>query len=741
MRRLGLAILAVLVVLAIARGQEEKPVPDQPQWKSDAAKAGLDEAAIKQLDRDGLLIADQPLRQAFSVYVEGKLPTFITSDAVLNAFHVLFEESVKRLEETRAESLRELLVEVYAALPKAIEREGRAKPDEIFIASMPRARMVLAVALRLLGEKVELSEDEAKLVEAEVRQAEGAVGSGKPEWLGKPDKGFLAIDYTRFKPLGFYTDSTELQRYFRANRWLQTIPFRVDRDEELAAALLIGWAFSAEGGGKSRNPRREMYFYDWFLGTGDDLDLAAAADRGRFLSLGLENARESILDDIKDMPAINDQLRFIPENPQEVAELSFRLMPSFRLPDAVLFQRTTNPEAFERTFPQGLEVAAMLGNGVARDALDKKVLAEADRAIALTQGSSMYCESLRALATLNAPAEKEAPALFRSTAWQVKSCNTQLAGWAQMRHAWLLQAKENVLYAGLAQVPAGFVEPNPEFWCSLAALCERTQTALKDLGALRVNYTAIIQDCRALAKLIEDKNFSLFEDSPQDAGLTEAETETLIRTGYTLMLVDLAGLKDIKDKEKRNKEFAKRLRDAATDIEGGNPKSPEVIEEVLAENGGDLDTAWTALISLIRRIETLSHKQLRGIDFNEDERKFIQHVGQSLASCMFYGGNSWLTPRDDAPRAAVVASNPQLGKFLHVGIGRPRVMYILYEWKSERILCKGAVLPYAEFTHATRLTDTEWTAMQSTAERPAAPEWLKPIIEGGKFNNNSPDED
>src|SRR5688500_5110175 len=128
MRRFVLAGLAMLVLLVGVAGQEKQPEAVQPKWKSDATKAGLDDAAVKQLERDGLLIADQPLLQAFSAYIEGKLPVFITSDAVLNTFHVLFEESVKRLEGTRAKDLRQLLLDLYTALPKAFDKKRKTEP-------------------------------------------------------------------------------------------------------------------------------------------------------------------------------------------------------------------------------------------------------------------------------------------------------------------------------------------------------------------------------------------------------------------------------------------------------------------------------------------------------------------------------------------------------------------------------------------------------------------------------------
>ena len=94
---------------------------------------------------------------------------------------------------------------------------------------------------------------------------------------------------------------------------------------------------------------------------------------------------------------------------------------------------------------------------------------------------------------------------------------------------------------------------------------------------------------------------------------------------------------------------------------------------------------------------------------------------------MLYGGNSYEGPNDDAPRVVDVFTNPQLLKVFEVGIARPRAMYVVYPFNGRDYLCRGAVLPYHEFAHATRLTDDEWRAMLDSDHRPALPEWVKPI--------------
>jgi hypothetical protein len=115
------------------------------------------------------------------------------------------------------------------------------------------------------------------------------------------------------------------------------------------------------------------------------------------------------------------------------------------------------------------------------------------------------------------------------------------------------------------------------------------------------------------------------------------------------------------------------------------------------------------------------------VHFNDEENQFLIAFGESLAGTMFYGGNSYLQPRDDAPRVADIFANPGKG-ILQVGIDRPRALWVLYPTKDGEVLCRGAVLPYCEFTAGQRLTDGDWRARLDGPGRPVTPDWLAPIV-------------
>ena len=71
-------------------------------WEASAAKAGLSAEDVRQLAGNKLLMTNEAYRQVFTPYLSRRLPVFVTSDSLLNAFHVLYEESVRRLEKSGA---------------------------------------------------------------------------------------------------------------------------------------------------------------------------------------------------------------------------------------------------------------------------------------------------------------------------------------------------------------------------------------------------------------------------------------------------------------------------------------------------------------------------------------------------------------------------------------------------------------------------------------------------------------
>jgi hypothetical protein len=98
---------------------------------------------------------------------------------------------------------------------------------------------------------------------------------------------------------------------------------------------------------------------------------------------------------------------------------------------------------------------------------------------------------------------------------------------------------------------------------------------------------------------------------------------------------------------------------------------------------------------------------LRGLSPRQEESEWLRYFGVVLSS---FTDCHFTAPKDNVPKGVRVFTNPQLGKALTVGIGRPCFLYVLYPWKGKDILCRGAVLPYRERNELEANTDKDWLA-------------------------------
>ena len=723
---------------------------------------GLPPEARAALERDKLLIGTQEFRQCFTPYIDNTLPVFITSDALLNAFHVLFEESLARLEAANAAKLEALLTRMVKALPQAVrELKGvpEGKPQAV-----RRAEILVKTALRLLGRPAPGTTPEIeRIIAAQVAEIEHATGSRKPEWLGPPDDGFLALDFTRYAPRGFYDRSRQLQRYFRAATWLQSVPLRVTKEEEFLAARLLGRA-AMLGQPKMawEYDQHEPFLDAWGTLIGDpvdpdlmalmndardaeSLDFSEFESRAEFMEL-LKREADQLSKDRQFK--VNDTLR----NPPEAKpDPEYRLLAARELPDAILFQRTSLAGGSgTQRYPDPLEVAAGLDSTFATQSLASSLPADcwknmqpALKALSATKrGGSLYHQYLGVLRELVNPPEPDAPDLLRGEAWQRKSCQTLLASWTQMRHSLVLQAKTNQFFAGMTNPTPGFVEPDPEFFRRLGELTLACITTFSEAGAFDDNAESVIMDClnrardvaatlqqtgetrasdrndldRALQRIGDDFPLPEEPDSPQRGDKdSDAEFERMMNKYDDRMKIYYGKLRTALDAIIRKLETAEPTARAS------------MLDKLRLVESASMANRWQGLAQLCSQAQSIAHRQLRKIPLTAEQSAWIESFGILLATAMFYDGNSYEAPRDDAPRVVDVFSGPE--GHLHAAIGRPRILYVLYPWEGREQLCVGAVLPYFDFKHGPdRLTDAAWMGLLKSAA-PPAPAWVKPILQ------------
>ena len=388
--------LFLAVTLCFMFGADTCFAQAEKSWQEVAAVDGLTAADINALDRDQLLLTSGEFRRMNEAYSRLDLPLFVTSDSILSAYQVLLEESLAQLEVSQSSRLSAALGTILSDLySNALTIQGLESLNE---KATRRAQLVVGVAARLLDSSSRTGvPDLDELIAAECQRVELAEGEALPTWFAPPDSSLLTIHYERFKPRSFYTHSPQLERYFRAVSWLQTIPFRVSNDEELLSILMLGHALrprpaTSDGmtddrelwaaQNESDRIREVFQYHHTFAGTPDTLGIVDAAEQGDLLEqfrhpevAGLNGQPEQkvtiSLDDLRDWrrqlseqtrwaAQINDQDRLPPDDLTLVDDLQFRVMPASRTPDSVLFQRTTDIRRLDREFPSGLEVVIAL---------------------------------------------------------------------------------------------------------------------------------------------------------------------------------------------------------------------------------------------------------------------------------------------------------------------------------------------------------------------------------------------
>ena len=461
----------------------------------------LNPAQIELLKKQNFLTTDATFPQVFTPYLRDEgLPVFITSDSILNAFHVVFEESMVRREERSARRLPDALRKLLAELPEEARSWDIDKGAMGAVRS--RAERLIGIALRLMDPKAgTLDADAEKAITAEVARIRANAPTGSD-----------GFDYSRFTPTGIYTRNEPLQNYWRATAWLQAISLRLDRDDDFLTAALLARAGRWAGANDRLDP------FAPFLSYGFDAPIGSlVADRhysrGKLTVADLTAWRKAAIE--------RRAKRLGPVAAK--SDPNVRLMPNYYLPEAGLFDVTGGPNRW----PSGLELVAALGSPVAQEYLTKtgpKELPDAIVAETRTTGwpnpneptfppsdKPLHTQYLACLQTLLTTQNANTPAFMTTPAWQWKQCQTALAGWALQRHPWAVLGERAAPAANDTRKPVGVVEPVPEFHDRLAELSRRCQSEFDGLDPkgeirdpatdLEGRWKALVDITRTLAAL------------------------------------------------------------------------------------------------------------------------------------------------------------------------------------------------------------------------------------------------
>jgi hypothetical protein len=497
----------------------------------------LDARELEVFKRLGFVVSERlgthSFAEAFYRIWDDDLPVFVSTDAILQAWHRSYDSMLIELAST---SLPFLVNEMLEVMAQAVPGLAAEVGDGLFAESVEDADFFLTVARSLMwGRRANSALNQIVRVDAVLLAIREEKFVECFDLFGHP----RAVDFSQFKVRGHYEDSEQLSRYFQCMMWLGRIDLRVagpafrdcregtwhqPYERELGTAIVLHELL-----------RRSGSFEYWqyadrviqaFVGWSDSMnfaqmgDLLGAAGITRLADIGelaeLRKFQEQINESQYGVQHIKSDSFAAPLGPSRLAlPRSFAVMgqkfvvDSWALAklvyDDVLWVENGQTNEVPRRMPSALEVAyAVLANSQTapnlvagledetavaspehmvrwRDGMPYQHNLEAVRAVLDAQTTaawedSIYAGWLDVLRTLSpATVDSSYPDAMRTRAWAMKTLNTQLASWTALRHDILLYAKPSYTPWGECSYPDGYVEPRPEFFARLQSLAQRTR--------------------------------------------------------------------------------------------------------------------------------------------------------------------------------------------------------------------------------------------------------------------------
>jgi uncharacterized protein DUF3160 len=334
---------------------------------------------------------------------------------------------------------------------------------------------------------------------------------------------------------GHYDDSERLRRYFRTMMWLGRTDLRLatfppnkeDDIRQLGTAIVMAQLLNQSG-----------QFNNWsalekitraFVGTTDSMTFAQLNDLLANANIRspadipnlatLTNLQTRLLTGELGVQCIHSDFFYSPLSPEQIKlPRSFTICGQKFVEDSWAFSQVVFDHVFWapddddrvifgkviRRKPSCLDVAfSVFGNdqtvadlvaritapsGVPfRDGLPYQHNLLAVRNVINSQDPAIWTNNiyngwLAALRSLSVPTtDAKYPEAMRTRAWAMKTLNTQLGSWSELRHDTILYAKQSYTDLILCSYPAGFVEPRPEFWQQMKLLADITAAAIADL--------------------------------------------------------------------------------------------------------------------------------------------------------------------------------------------------------------------------------------------------------------------
>ncbi len=584
-------------------------------------------------------------------------PNFVTTDALLNAYHNYFAFLQKTSER---DFLLEQLESLTGNLYNLSLEQMRSFAGTSFAEAAEKNLVFFSIAARLIGYELAFEPEVADPAQAELDAIYAAEGLQYSDFAGRE------VDYSQYKVRGYYAGDIDLERYFRTMMFYGSVNFPANEETASKSALLMSLNLA-------NNPEiRELWegIYQvtaFFSGTSDDNGFYEYSPLIEEAYGGLPSGEEILADEeafahfhtlVKELPPpqINSIVIYLDlgEDKEETGR-GFRFMGQRFSFDAAIFQKLIyfevkeNSQKATRQLPDFLDIPAAYGSDLALSLLEEMGAKDFEnysenmeslRTAIDTEDAAAWSTSLSAawqfalLPLLKENGEGQ-PAYAQSEAWERKQLETFAGSYTELKHDTVLYAKQAMAEMGgwFPENPPdtrGFVETEPLVFRRLATLARETAGGLDNLGLLHEldteNLDLYADLCEQLAVIAEKE---LRNELP-----TEEEFDLIKGIGGNLEHLRFACCRNEADVMTALSQPDALVTDVATSAEAGvlqiatgNPQEILVIVPVdgsLRIASGAVYDFYQFAVPLPDRMTNLDwHKALGIVNMFDDEGNFI----------------------------------------------------------------------------------------------------------------------
>jgi hypothetical protein len=507
-----------------------------------------DADATQTLTEQGFVVVPEDLRLFHFAY-QGNLyegwPVFVTTDAAYHTWHLVFDKTLRSLEQ-------EVLLPELESLVSGLLRAARAQTADV--AGTPvedaasRVEQLLQVAAAELGLPATLgplAEQEKALIDAHsATETSPIIGS--------------QIDYSLFTPRGHYTRNEDLTRYFVAMSALGQLAFCLPETVECpglepARMAILASRLLAEDGALLESWRRIYEPTAFLVGISDDytpIEVAGVARQVAPAGLGDPTAfaDDALVANVVQTLQAQRGVQIDPEG------ASIRIMGTRFVIDSFVFDQLIYPNVGTpdepRLLPSAMDLAAVFGSGFAYGVLqemgatgyenyDTQLQRMAEAVAARPDedwGSTVYDAWLYALEPVFEAHEEAYPDFMRTDAWAAKAHQAGLGSYTELKHDTILYTKQSVAEGGDGgDVPErrNWVEPEPVAFARLAAMAELMRSGLDERNLLTNEQSELLTDVTDLFTFLQ----RIAQDELAGRPISDKDNDRLTNIGGALEFI------------------------------------------------------------------------------------------------------------------------------------------------------------------------------------------------------------